>query len=76
MAAWAEKPADTASKVFESSYTWNDQVWLDERATQQPVLKSVFLVVAFMSTIRRNGRSLRVAFTSIWGRYCKPSRIG
>ena len=37
MAAWAEKPADTASKVFESSYSWNDQAWLDARPSRQPV---------------------------------------
>ncbi|GAW50023.1 MULTISPECIES: 1,4-alpha-glucan branching protein GlgB [unclassified Nocardioides] len=37
MAAWAEKPADTASKVFESSYTWNDADWLADRPSKQPV---------------------------------------
>ncbi|MCW2774925.1 MAG: 1,4-alpha-glucan branching enzyme [Nocardioides sp.] len=37
MAAWAEKPADTASKVFESSYTWNDADWIAERPSKQPV---------------------------------------
>ncbi|WP_243060841.1 1,4-alpha-glucan branching protein GlgB [Nocardioides sp. SR21] len=37
MAAWAEKPADTASKVFESSYTWGDDEWLAERPSRQPV---------------------------------------
>jgi 1,4-alpha-glucan branching enzyme len=37
MAQWAEKPADTASKVFESSYAWGDDAWLAERARRQPV---------------------------------------
>jgi 1,4-alpha-glucan branching enzyme len=37
MAAWAEKPADTASKVFESSYTWNDADWIADRPSKQPV---------------------------------------
>ena len=37
MAHWAEKPADTASKVFESSYTWGDDAWLEARATREPV---------------------------------------
>ena len=36
MAFWAEKPADTASRVFESSYTWGDDAWLAARATKQP----------------------------------------
>ncbi|WP_296605054.1 1,4-alpha-glucan branching protein GlgB [Nocardioides sp.] len=37
MAQWAEKPADTASKVYESSYAWGDDAWLAERAQRQPV---------------------------------------
>lgn len=37
MAAWAEKPADTASRVFESGYTWGDDAWLAERQKRQPV---------------------------------------
>ena len=37
MAQWAERPADTASKVFESHYTWGDEAWLEERAKRQPV---------------------------------------
>ena len=37
MAAWAEKPADTASRVFESSYTWGDDGWMTARASKQPV---------------------------------------
>ena len=37
MASWAEKPADTASKVFETSYTWGDTEWMDARPSRQPV---------------------------------------
>ena len=37
MAAWAEKPADTASKIFESSYEWGDGDWLAQRADSSPV---------------------------------------
>jgi 1,4-alpha-glucan branching enzyme len=37
MAAWAEKPADTASKIFESAYEWGDDAWLAERAKGSPV---------------------------------------
>ena len=37
MAAWAEVPADTASKVFESSYEWKDDAWLAARAQSSPV---------------------------------------
>jgi 1,4-alpha-glucan branching enzyme len=37
MAFWAEKPADTASRVFESSYSWGDEDWLAQRAKRQPV---------------------------------------
>ena len=37
MAAWAEKPADTASKVFESGYTWGDDEWISSRPAKQPV---------------------------------------
>ena len=31
MASWAEPPADTASKVFESTYEWHDDDWMDAR---------------------------------------------
>ncbi len=37
MASWAEKPADTASKVYESSYAWGDDAWLAARAERNPV---------------------------------------
>jgi 1,4-alpha-glucan branching enzyme len=37
MAAWAEKPADTASKVFESGYTWGDDAWIADRPSKHPV---------------------------------------
>jgi 1,4-alpha-glucan branching enzyme len=37
MAAWAEVPADTASKIFETSYEWNDDAWLAARAQSSPV---------------------------------------
>ena len=37
MAAWAEKPADTASKIFETTYEWGDDAWLAERAKSSPV---------------------------------------
>ncbi|KQW52582.1 glycogen branching protein [Nocardioides sp. Root1257] len=37
MAAWAEKPADTASRIFESDYDWGDADWLAERAKGSPV---------------------------------------
>ena len=37
MAAWAEKPADTASRVFESGYTWGDDDWIATRPSKQPV---------------------------------------
>ncbi|NYN35328.1 1,4-alpha-glucan branching enzyme, partial [Salmonella enterica subsp. enterica serovar Typhimurium] len=31
MARFAQSAPDTASIVFESSYEWNDQEWLDKR---------------------------------------------
>ncbi|MBB6629266.1 1,4-alpha-glucan branching protein GlgB [Nocardioides sp. KIGAM211] len=37
MAEWAEVPAQTASRVWESSYTWGDDAWMTERAARQPV---------------------------------------
>ncbi|MEP9361455.1 1,4-alpha-glucan branching protein GlgB [Nocardioides sp. CN2-186] len=37
MASWAEKPADTASKVYESGYAWGDDAWLAARAERNPV---------------------------------------
>ncbi len=37
MAAYAEVPPDTASKVFESSYEWGDADWMDARPAKQHV---------------------------------------
>ncbi|MDF1606488.1 1,4-alpha-glucan branching protein GlgB [Nocardioides sp. YIM 152315] len=37
MAYWAERPADTASKVFESSHEWGDGAWIDARPDRSPV---------------------------------------
>ena len=37
MASYAEVPPDTASKVFESTYEWGDQEWMDARPSQQHV---------------------------------------
>ena len=34
MAFEAEVPPKTASVVFESSYEWNDDAWMDERRTR------------------------------------------
>lgn len=37
MAFWAERPADTASKVFESSYDWGDDAWLARRGERSTI---------------------------------------
>ena len=37
MATWAEVPADTASKVFETDYQWQDDEWMAARVTKQPI---------------------------------------
>jgi 1,4-alpha-glucan branching enzyme len=37
MAAWAEVPADTASRIFETTYEWGDDEWLAARAGSSPV---------------------------------------
>ncbi|WP_435771666.1 1,4-alpha-glucan branching protein GlgB [Nocardioides sp. SYSU DS0651] len=37
MAAWAEAPPATASRVFASEHTWGDADWLEQRAKRQPV---------------------------------------
>jgi 1,4-alpha-glucan branching enzyme len=37
MASHAEKSPHTASRVYESTYAWNDARWLEERAKKQPV---------------------------------------
>jgi len=37
MARWSEVPPATASVVTESTYTWNDDAWLRQRASQTPL---------------------------------------
>src|SRR3977135_1063307 len=39
---------------------------------RRPVIELTSLVVGYMITIQRNGRSLWLAFTLMWGHYCKP----
>lgn len=41
MASWAEVPAATASKVYESTHTWADQEWMEARAAKQPVAEAM-----------------------------------
>jgi 1,4-alpha-glucan branching enzyme len=36
VAAYAEQPPATASIVYESSYTWGDDAWLEQRAHMDP----------------------------------------
>ena len=53
MASWAEPPADTASKVFESSYEWHDQDWMDARPGKQHVSEPMSVYEMHLASWRR-----------------------
>ncbi len=54
MAAWAEPPPQTASRVFESSYAWGDERWMAERETRQPVREAMAAYEVHLASWRRN----------------------
>ena len=54
MASWSEKPAQTASKVFESTYTWGDQEWMAARPGKQPVASAMSTYEMHLASWRRD----------------------
>jgi len=54
LAAWAEQPASTASKVFESTYTWGDQEWMEARPAKQPVAEAMSTYEVHLASWRKN----------------------
>jgi 1,4-alpha-glucan branching enzyme len=53
MATWAERPADTASKVFESTYEWHDQEWMTARPGKQHVSEPMSVYEMHLASWRR-----------------------
>jgi 1,4-alpha-glucan branching enzyme len=54
MAAWAEVPADTASKVYETSYTWGDDEWIASRPSKQPVASPMSVYEMHLASWKRH----------------------
>lgn len=54
MAAWAERPAQTASKVFESRYEWGDDEWMAARPQKQPVAEAMSTYEMHLASWRRD----------------------
>lgn len=54
MAVFAEKPPHTASRVYESSYTWGDADWLEQRASRQPVAEAMSTYELHLGSWRRH----------------------
>ena len=53
MAAWAEEPPHTASRVFESTHEWGDRKWMAARATKQPVTEPMSVYEVHLASWRR-----------------------
>lgn len=53
MAGWAEEPPKTASRVFESTYTWGDQEWMDARPAKQHVHEPMSVYEMHLASWRR-----------------------
>ena len=60
MAAYAEVPPDTASKVFESSYEWGDGDWMTARPAKQHVHEPMSIYELHLASWRR-GQDLGAA---------------
>jgi 1,4-alpha-glucan branching enzyme len=54
MAVWAEKPADTASKVFETSYEWGDAEWMTARTSRQPVAEPMSIYEMHLASWKKH----------------------
>ncbi|WP_179617013.1 1,4-alpha-glucan branching protein GlgB [Nocardioides marinisabuli] len=54
MAAWAEKPASTASRVFESSYTWGDDAWMTARAEKAAIEAPMSVYEVHLASWKKN----------------------
>ncbi len=54
MASWAEKPASTASRVFESSYTWGDEEWMEARADKAAVQAPMSVYEVHLASWKKN----------------------
>ncbi|MBX7433378.1 1,4-alpha-glucan branching protein GlgB [Mycobacterium sp. Y57] len=53
MAFATEVPPQTASRVFESDYTWNDQDWMTRRALRNPVFEPMSTYEVHLGSWRR-----------------------
>ncbi|WP_122818153.1 1,4-alpha-glucan branching protein GlgB [Nocardioides pantholopis] len=53
MAAWAEVPPLTASRVFESQHVWGDEEWMAARATRQPAHEPMSTYEIHLASWRR-----------------------
>ncbi|HET7736582.1 MAG TPA: 1,4-alpha-glucan branching protein GlgB [Nocardioidaceae bacterium] len=58
LAAWAEVPPATSSVVFESSYEWGDDEWLEQRAKQDVLTRPMSVYEIHLASWRR-GRDYR-----------------
>ena len=53
MASYAEQPPLTASVVYESSYSWNDQAWMESRAGRTPHAEPMSVYEVHLASWRR-----------------------
>ena len=54
MARYAEKPPSSASIVWESDYTWNDDAWLAARANREPVAAPMAIYEMHLASWRKH----------------------
>ena len=59
MAFWAEVPPATSSRVFESTYEWGDDAWMEQRRSRQPVHEPMSVYEVHLASWRkRHGQVL------------------
>jgi 1,4-alpha-glucan branching enzyme len=59
MAFWAEMPPATSSRVYESTYTWGDDAWMEQRRSRQPVHEPMSVYEVHLASWRkRHGQVL------------------
>ncbi|WOF24772.1 1,4-alpha-glucan branching protein GlgB [Microbacterium betulae] len=54
LASWAERPPQTASRVFESAYEWGDGEWMADRAARAPISEPMSVYELHLASWRRD----------------------
>ncbi|MGW9114245.1 1,4-alpha-glucan branching protein GlgB [Microbacterium sp. NPDC055683] len=61
LAQWAEKPPQSASRVYESTYTWGDDEWMAQRASRGQIDAPISVYEMHLASWRRDRSYAQIA---------------